>query len=220
MTGPVPTAGDKTVRRQPGSTRRRPVPATGPGWNETSQSYRSPIGKATRDFFGVNAFGHTGRRIDHGTHRADQLARGRSPAMRNPRRKPPRRPGSPFGRNERTEPMRSTTPIHILTRAVLLAAAAAATALSVQAAPVPSPVGAAPAMVPVAAVAPSARTAAHDLPDAAVRNDYPWRTYAARYLNGDTVSARQCSGFALWGWTTGCGNRSTPRWPGWRAATA
>ncbi len=94
--------------------------------------------------------------------------------------------------------MRSTTPIHILTRAVLLAAAAAATALSVQAAPVPSPVGAAPAMVPVAAVAPSARTAAHDLPDAAVRNDYPWRTYAARYLNGDTVSARQCSGFALW----------------------
>jgi surface antigen len=49
-----------------------------------------------------------------------------------------------------------------------------------------------------AAVPASARTAAHDLPDTAVRDDYNWRAYATTYLHGDTYSARQCTAFALW----------------------
>ena len=49
-----------------------------------------------------------------------------------------------------------------------------------------------------AAVPASAGTAAHDLPDTPVRDDYNWRGYATTYLHGDTNSARQCTAFALW----------------------
>jgi surface antigen len=57
--------------------------------------------------------------------------------------------------------------------------------------------GPAPALT-LASYAGSAETAVLDLPDAPVRDDYPWQQYATNYLGGDTVTARQCSAFALW----------------------
>src|SRR5690349_24658866 len=87
--------------------------------------------------------------------------------------------------------------------AILTAAAAGVCALpaAAQAASLPA-AGIRPAAAAIAAttagVAASAPNAAHDLPDTAVADDYPWRQYAATYLNGDTYTARQCSAFALW----------------------
>ena len=103
--------------------------------------------------------------------------------------------------------MRTRIVTRIATRCVLAVAAAVAVGVGGLPATVPpaagtGPVGAAPAILAprlvLAAVGVSVRTARHDLADAPVRDDYPWRLYATRFLGGDTVTARQCSAFALW----------------------
>ena len=88
--------------------------------------------------------------------------------------------------------------------AILTATAAGVCALSnIAQATTLTPTAARPAATtaassPAASTPASARTAAHDLPDTAVRDDYNWRSYATTYLRGDTHTARQCSAFALW----------------------
>jgi surface antigen len=88
----------------------------------------------------------------------------------------------------------------IAIRAILAVAAAGACALplAAPAAAGPAPVGIRFAASAVATLPASVRSARHDLPDAPVRDDYPWRQYASSYLHGDTYTARQCSAFALW----------------------
>jgi surface antigen len=101
--------------------------------------------------------------------------------------------------------MQANAMIRIATRTVLAVAAVTAVgvggflapAASAATAPAAAPPAAAPGPV-LPAVGVLGWTGAHDLPDAPVRDDYPWRLYAAKFLGGDTVTARQCSAFALW----------------------
>jgi surface antigen len=96
--------------------------------------------------------------------------------------------------------MRAKALVGIATRTALVIAAAAITTFGYEttasAAAAPSTHGAVTAAARPAANA--IRTVVRDLPDAPVRNDYPWQLYATKFLSGDTVSARQCSAFALW----------------------
>jgi surface antigen len=97
--------------------------------------------------------------------------------------------------------MRAKTLVGIATRTVLaIATAATVSAFGYQntasAAPATTPHTTATGTTQPAAATPQAT--ARDLPDAPIRNDYPWKAYATRYLGGDTITARQCSAFALW----------------------
>jgi surface antigen len=95
--------------------------------------------------------------------------------------------------------MRAKALIGIATRTALaLAAAATVTAFGYQTTASAAVATSHTAAIAAAQPAAAARPVARDLPDGPVRNDYPWKSYATKYLAGDTVSARQCSAFALW----------------------
>jgi surface antigen len=98
--------------------------------------------------------------------------------------------------------MQANAMIRIATRTVLAVAAATAVGLGAFLTPAACAAGTGPAAAAPGLVLPAAGVSgwigAHDLPNAPVRDDYPWRLYATKFLRGDTVTARQCSAFALW----------------------
>jgi surface antigen len=98
--------------------------------------------------------------------------------------------------------MRASAVKHFATRTALTVAVAA-TAMGLTGCLTPASavaaglLGTAPAAV-APEFEPSVAVAGPDLPVATVRDDFPWRLYATKFLNGDTFLARQCSSFALW----------------------